>query len=89
MIPIANNSAGPKMDIVVPSQESKEDSVGFLASTKDEYITALKSVFEMPEPDRCAMAARARKHSLVFSQNFGSDFIKGVHELMDDSVATH
>ncbi|PKA56957.1 GDP-Man:Man(3)GlcNAc(2)-PP-Dol alpha-1,2-mannosyltransferase [Apostasia shenzhenica] len=63
-IPIANNSAGPKMDIILHENEQPS---GFLASSKEEYADAILNVLTMDEPERLAVAAAARKRAQKFS----------------------
>ncbi|CAL9121647.1 unnamed protein product, partial [Musa acuminata var. zebrina] len=48
---------------------------GFLASNKEEYTEAILEVIKMPEAERLAIAAAARKHAQRFSeQKFFEDF---------------
>ncbi|KAL8172381.1 hypothetical protein V2J09_024185 [Rumex salicifolius] len=71
-IPIAHNSAGPKMDIVL---EEDGQQTGFLAQTAEEYADAILKVLRMPESERMKMAAAARKRAALFSeQRFYEDF---------------
>mmetsp|Transcript_18192 Transcript_18192/g.47420 ORF Transcript_18192/g.47420 Transcript_18192/m.47420 type:complete len:476 (+) Transcript_18192:84-1511(+) len=57
-IPLAHNSAGPRMDIVTPAADG---DTGFLAATEEEYTEALAQVFAMIPADRLAMQRRARQ----------------------------
>eukprot|EP00850_Spirogloea_muscicola_P012568 SM000082S22810 [mRNA] locus=s82:71980:74285:- [translate_table: standard] len=80
-IPIAHNSAGPKQDIVL-----EEDGLptGFLATTEEEFASAMSSVLAMPETDRLQMAARARARAARFSEaNFESSFLAAMRPLLD------
>ncbi|CAI9114356.1 OLC1v1015064C1 [Oldenlandia corymbosa var. corymbosa] len=61
-IPIAHNSAGPKMDIVLAEEEDGLPT-GFLAQNVQEYADAIVKVIEMPEPERLLMAAAARRRA--------------------------
>lgn len=71
-IPIAHNSAGPRMDIVVKHEGR---SVGFLAASVDEFADAMSTVLKMPEEERLEMAALARKRAMSFSEaRFDQDF---------------
>ncbi|XP_051143322.1 GDP-Man:Man(3)GlcNAc(2)-PP-Dol alpha-1,2-mannosyltransferase [Andrographis paniculata] len=82
-IPIAHNSAGPKMDIVLP-EDGKP--TGFLAQTVQEYADAILSVIRMSDSDRLEMAAAARKRALQFSgQRFDQDFKAAIEPLMSGS----
>lgn len=48
---------------------------GFLASNKEEYAEAILMVIKMPEAERLAIAAAARKHAQRCSeQKFFEDF---------------
>ncbi|CAL9770857.1 unnamed protein product [Musa acuminata subsp. burmannicoides] len=72
VIPIAHNSAGPKMDI---GFNEGGRQTGFLASNKEEYAEAILMVIKMPEAERLAIAAAARKHAQRCSeQKFFEDF---------------
>ncbi|KAF5199031.1 GDP-Man:Man(3)GlcNAc(2)-PP-Dol alpha-1,2-mannosyltransferase [Thalictrum thalictroides] len=57
-IPIAHNSAGPKMDIVL---EEDGHQTGFLASDANEYADAILQLLRMPERERLEMTEAARK----------------------------
>ncbi|KAK6932994.1 ALG11 mannosyltransferase, N-terminal [Dillenia turbinata] len=71
-IPIAHNSAGPKMDIV---KEEDGQQTGFLAWNVEEYVDAIVEVLQMPENERLRMAAAARKRASRFSEQiFYEDF---------------
>ncbi|KAM7269938.1 hypothetical protein ACFE04_029152 [Oxalis oulophora] len=71
-IPIAHNSAGPRMDIVL---EEDGQQTGFLAESVDEYADAIIRVVAMPESERLKMAATARVRAGRFSeQRFYEDF---------------
>ncbi|KAF7838465.1 GDP-Man:Man(3)GlcNAc(2)-PP-Dol alpha-1,2-mannosyltransferase [Senna tora] len=71
-IPIAHNSAGPKMDIVLDEDGEK---TGFLACTIEEYADAILSIIRMPDEERLKMAAAARTRASKFSeQRFYQDF---------------
>ncbi|KAL5703070.1 GDP-Man:Man3GlcNAc2-PP-dolichol alpha-1,2-mannosyltransferase [Ranunculus cassubicifolius] len=71
-IPIAHNSAGPKMDIVLEEDGLK---TGFLASDVDEYASAILEILRMSESERLEMAGAARKRASRFSeQRFYEDF---------------
>ncbi|PIA32352.1 hypothetical protein AQUCO_04500152v1 [Aquilegia coerulea] len=71
-IPIARNSAGPRMDIVL---EEDGHQTGFLASDANEYADAILQLLRMPERERLEMAEAARKRVSRFSeQRFYEDF---------------
>ncbi|XP_047328139.1 GDP-Man:Man(3)GlcNAc(2)-PP-Dol alpha-1,2-mannosyltransferase-like [Impatiens glandulifera] len=75
-IPIAHDSAGPKMDIVV-------EETGFLAVDLEQYSDAILNVVRMEETDRMKMAAAARKRAERFSeQQFYEDFNAAVRPIL-------
>ncbi|CAK9135802.1 unnamed protein product [Ilex paraguariensis] len=79
-IPIANNSAGPKMDIVLAEDEQQ---TGFLAQNVEEYADAIVKVITMPETERLEMAAAARRQADRFSeQRFYEDFKASVRPVL-------
>ncbi|KAJ8769475.1 hypothetical protein K2173_002965 [Erythroxylum novogranatense] len=79
-IPIAHNSAGPRMDIVL---EEDGKQVGFLCQSVEEYADAIVKVVRMPESERHRMAAAARKRACRFSeQRFHDDFKAAIRPLL-------
>ncbi|KAK4253142.1 hypothetical protein QN277_010750 [Acacia crassicarpa] len=79
-IPIAHNSAGPKMDIVLEEDGQK---TGFLACTIDEYADAILAILRMSEMERLKMAAAARTRARRFSeQRFYEDFKAAVRPIL-------
>lgn len=83
-IPIAHNSAGPRMDIVLP-EDGKQ--TGFLAQTLEEYADAIVSIIRMPASERLEMAAAARKRASQFSeQRFYQDFKSAVRPIMSNTT---
>ncbi|XP_058743878.1 GDP-Man:Man(3)GlcNAc(2)-PP-Dol alpha-1,2-mannosyltransferase [Vicia villosa] len=79
-IPIAHNSAGPKMDIVL---EEDGQQTGFLAFSIEEYADAIFRVIKMSETGRLQMAAAARKRASRFSeQKFSDDFKAAVRPIL-------
>ncbi|URE42319.1 Glycosyl transferases group 1 [Musa troglodytarum] len=80
VIPIAHNSAGPKMDIALNEGGRK---TGFLASNKEEYTEAILKVITMAEAERLAIAAVVRKCTQRFSeQKFFKDFKAAVQPIL-------
>lgn len=69
VIPVANNSGGPKEDIVIahPGIDGTLELTGFLASTVDEYATAITQVLIMDQRDRLKIAAAAQRRAQMFS----------------------
>ncbi|KAJ8541838.1 hypothetical protein K7X08_002654 [Anisodus acutangulus] len=81
-IPIAHNSAGPRMDIVLPEDGNQ---TGFLAQSVEEYAEAIIEVIKMTENERLEMAAAARKRASMFSeQRFYEDFKAAVRPIFYD-----
>lgn len=79
-IPIAHNSAGPKMDIVLEEDGSR---TGFLASDVEEYADAIMNVLEMSEKERIQIAVAARKRAQRFSeQKFYEDFKDAIRPVL-------
>lgn len=77
IIPIAHNSGGPKLDIVVPG-------TGFLAATAEEYSDHVIRVLEMTDEELEGIRERGREHVMgTFSDAaFSTVFIeKCVNEL--------
>lgn len=76
----AHNSAGPKMDIVLP-EDGKQ--TGFLAQNVEEYADAILSIIRMPVSERLDMAAAARKRASQFSEErFYQDFKSAIRLIM-------
>lgn len=83
-IPIAHNSAGPKMDIVL---EEEGQRTGFLAETVEEYAEAIVEVVKMSETERLKMAEYARKRARRFSeQQFSEDFKTAIRPVFTCAV---
>lgn len=79
-IPIAHNSAGPKMDIVL---EEDGQQTGFLAQNAEEYADAIVKIISMPETERLEMAAAARRRAARFSeQRFYEDFKAAIRPIL-------
>ncbi|KAI8564258.1 hypothetical protein RHMOL_Rhmol03G0167800 [Rhododendron molle] len=79
-IPIAHNSAGPKMDIVLEEDGQK---TGFLAQNVEEYADAILKVLKLPEKERLKMAAAARSRASTFSEErFYEDFKAAVRPIL-------
>jgi alpha-1,2-mannosyltransferase len=80
MLVVANNSGGPKADIVKPE-------TGCLALTAEEYADKMLSLLEKPHSDAIEMRSAARKSSQRFSdEEFGEQFLaamRGVLEAVD------
>ncbi|GAB2215601.1 hypothetical protein Droror1_Dr00019990 [Drosera rotundifolia] len=82
-IPIAHNSAGPKMDIVL---DEDSQQTGFLARTEEEYADAILEILRMPESKRLKVAAAARKRAARFSeQRFYENFKSAIRPVLSQS----
>ncbi|KAF3333914.1 GDP-Man:Man(3)GlcNAc(2)-PP-Dol alpha-1,2-mannosyltransferase [Carex littledalei] len=78
-IPIAHNSAGPRMDIVL---EEEGQQTGFLANTMEEYAHAIIEVLTMSDIDRLTIASSARNRAQRFSeQRFDRDIKDAIRPL--------
>lgn len=60
VVPVAHDSAGPKMDIVL-------HDTGRLASSSSEYASSIASLIKMPALEFDAIAKRARENAHRFS----------------------
>ncbi len=71
VVPIAHNSGGPAADIVVPisngSQTPGSRRTGFLATTVEEYSSAITAVLSMPAGELLDIASAARQQASKFS----------------------
>ncbi|KAJ1922177.1 asparagine-linked glycosylation protein [Mycoemilia scoparia] len=90
LIPIAHDSAGPKMDIVVPAHLVKPSTegkysdfdeaniVGFLANSSEDYASTFSHVLKMPKEQQKSVQQNARKKALTsFStESFINAFMK-------------
>jgi glycosyltransferase involved in cell wall biosynthesis len=85
-IMLAHNSAGPKMDIVVPY---KGEKTGFLAETDDEYAEWLFTIFTMSQKRKSAIRDAAREHVRKFSQeNFNISFMEAFKNFCYDKFVS-
>ena len=76
-VALAHDSAGPRMDIVTPVDGKQS---GFLASSAEQYASAMHAILAMPVADRDSMAARGRHGvSTRFSEEaFGREFCEAL-----------
>eukprot|EP00056_Hartaetosiga_gracilis_P004029 m.70666 g.70666 ORF g.70666 m.70666 type:complete len:529 (+) comp11674_c1_seq1:99-1685(+) len=80
-IAIANNSAGPKEDIVCDYHGSR---TGYLASTAEEYAACIHEVVANTSEGRKKMQLNARESSMRFSEeHFSSAFLAAVASLLN------
>ncbi|EIE21183.1 glycosyl transferase [Coccomyxa subellipsoidea C-169] len=78
VIPIAHNSAGPKMDII---KTDTWDRVGFLCETEEEYARAIFEVLSMDQSKRMGIAAAARRRASEFSdEHFKDGFLRALEQ---------
>lgn len=90
VIPIANDSGGPREDIVVPEvvEEGVTQATGYLASTAQEYADAIGEVLAMEQQERLRIAAAAQRHASKFStERFLKDFTAAVLPLLPRAQA--
>ncbi|CAI5711990.1 unnamed protein product [Peronospora effusa] len=80
MLIVANNSGGPKADIVQPE-------TGCLALTADEYAGKMLSLLEKSRTESIAMRSTARKSSLRFSdEEFRGQFLAAMSGVIESVV---
>ncbi|KAI8926932.1 hypothetical protein BC831DRAFT_399272 [Entophlyctis helioformis] len=82
LIPIAHNSAGPKMDIVKPFNSKP---TGFLATTEEEYAERMHEVLSLSPKERLALqqAARASVADRFSASAFADTFIACLSKALD------
>ena len=82
VIVVANDSGGPKMDIVVPVGEGQP--TGFLARGAEDYAAAMARVLALPFDERMRIRERARDavKRRFSDEAFCRDFLKEVEGLM-------
>lgn len=82
-VPIAHNSAGPKLDIVVNEGGHR---TGFLASSVSEFADAMCHVVTLPANERMEIAQAARVRAALFSESeFDSAFKKAMNPLIEQA----
>ncbi|CAK0784222.1 hypothetical protein CVIRNUC_007426 [Coccomyxa viridis] len=78
-VPIAHNSGGPMMDIVVPCFGEEGEAVGFRCESDEEYAHAMNLVLSMEQSHRLQMAAAARRKSTTFCDKaFQEGFLSAI-----------
>lgn len=92
VVPIANDSGGPKEDIVVaepvgstngPDARGLPQRTGFLCHGIDSYADALTTVLTMGQSERLRMAGAARRRAATFSdERFRRDFLQAVGPIL-------
>lgn len=80
VIPLAHNSGGPKLDIVV---NYNGQLTGFLAASVEDYAKQLAHIFSMSEDQQFAIQKNARASATRFSdEQFASDFKKYIQPVL-------
>eukprot|EP00644_Phytophthora_capsici_P006387 jgi/Phyca11/510748/fgenesh2_kg.PHYCAscaffold_66_\ len=80
MLVVANNSGGPKADIVKPE-------TGYLALTADEYAAKMLSLLQKSPTEAIEMRSAARKSSLRFSdEEFGKQFLAAMNGALESVI---
>ncbi|KAG1699202.1 hypothetical protein DVH05_014118 [Phytophthora capsici] len=80
MLVVANNSGGPKADIVKPE-------TGYLALTADEYAAKMLSLLQKSPTEAIEMRCAARKSSLRFSdEEFGKQFLAAMNGALESVI---
>ncbi|GJJ71297.1 alpha-1,2-mannosyltransferase [Entomortierella parvispora] len=87
LIPVAHNSAGPKMDIVRPYNN---EPTGYLATTPKEFADAMEKVLSADDSTLVEMQRRARDSVQErFSEKvFGEQWRKNMHEVLQRERVT-
>lgn len=80
LIPVVNDSGGPKMDIVI---EWDNEETGFRASSEEEYADAFSAALSMGDNERLSMRRRAQSRALAFGERtFEKGWIREVGRLV-------
>ncbi|XP_025084864.1 GDP-Man:Man(3)GlcNAc(2)-PP-Dol alpha-1,2-mannosyltransferase-like [Pomacea canaliculata] len=83
-IVLAHNSGGPKLDIVIPYNNS---ATGFLASTEAEYARAMKIIFTMNSDKSLLIRQNARNSVARFSEEeFETNFLTVMDPLFNQKI---
>ena len=89
LVPVANSSGGPLMDIVVPVDGEITGKIlflisGFLASSQDEYVNSIHQILSMDTKKRIEIQKTARMH---VTERFSNDsfqelFLENIRSLL-------
>uniref|UniRef100_A0A0N4ZMT7 GDP-Man:Man(3)GlcNAc(2)-PP-Dol alpha-1,2-mannosyltransferase n=1 Tax=Parastrongyloides trichosuri TaxID=131310 RepID=A0A0N4ZMT7_PARTI len=83
-IMISNNSGGPMMDIIVDKHPLK-NAKGFLATSADEYASAIISIIKLSKLERDVIRKEAKKQSEIFSDKaFDEKWYDSMKSLMGE-----
>eukprot|EP00298_Acanthocystis_sp_HF-20_P002103 c12561_g1_i2.p1 GENE.c12561_g1_i2~~c12561_g1_i2.p1 ORF type:complete len:482 (+),score=157.99 c12561_g1_i2:26-1471(+) len=78
VIPVAHNSAGPKLDIVRNIDGGK---TGYLATTAEEYAESIWTLLDLSQKELTEIQKRARRQSQQFSdESFTFAFLKSLSQ---------
>ncbi|KAL8711589.1 MAG: hypothetical protein Q9220_003999 [cf. Caloplaca sp. 1 TL-2023] len=81
LIPVVNDSGGPKLDIVVPCGGGE---TGFKAASEEEYASAFERVLDMGSGERLEMRRRARERAKGFEEVvFQRGWVESVGKLVE------
>ncbi|KAL8953217.1 MAG: hypothetical protein Q9222_000916 [Ikaeria aurantiellina] len=81
LIPVVNDSGGPKLDIVVPFAGGE---TGYKAGSEEEYASAFERVMEMGRGERLEMRKRARERARGFEEvEFAKGWVEEVGKLVE------
>ncbi|KAA0202197.1 hypothetical protein HAZT_HAZT004709 [Hyalella azteca] len=84
LITVANNSGGPKMDIIVPHHGQ---ATGLLAINEEDYAESLYTALTMTDHEREQMTTAARFSAKRFSDaNFDEKFNLAIREILDNAT---
>jgi alpha-1,2-mannosyltransferase len=87
VVAVANNSGGPAADIIVPFRDEKTGNLqatGYLASTAEEYASALVNALCISDKEREKMCTIARSSIKRFSeQSFDKSFANTLDRILD------
>eukprot|EP00658_Telonema_sp_P-2_P009839 TRINITY_DN13665_c0_g1_i4.p2 TRINITY_DN13665_c0_g1~~TRINITY_DN13665_c0_g1_i4.p2 ORF type:complete len:242 (+),score=40.14 TRINITY_DN13665_c0_g1_i4:749-1474(+) len=90
VITIGHNSGGPKLDIISDPNNSNPPHTGMLATSVDEYASAMyTALFEMTETESLQMCQAARESSARFSdESFNHAFMESINPLLPKTKST-
>ncbi|KAL8733380.1 MAG: hypothetical protein Q9166_002204 [cf. Caloplaca sp. 2 TL-2023] len=81
LIPVVNDSGGPKLDIVIPWEGGE---TGFKAGTEEEFARCFEKVLSMGENEKLEMRKRARGRAGAFGEGeFGWRWVGEVWKLVE------
>ena len=86
VIPVAHNSGGPKLDIII-AEDSAQPRCGYLAETTEEYVEAIRMVLQQDKKTRLRsqQCARQRAVDRFDEKRFETGFLLALHRLVPPS----